>query len=493
MRTNKLLTCALVGMLSIGSLHANNSYLQRKKTELEKIRIERTALSGPNDQYKFFENQDSLARGLKKELRAKLAEKDLKAHGLTGEFFASFADIISQLSGYEDTAKYENYKKMGVAAFADAIYDFKKYENGKQIAKEFIQCFAEGGYFSYYFVKDPEIVSLQLLKLTDTLFSDPRTASKNLPRFKQILADVDGREEIMKKFVDGAVSNFLGIEDTYFVGLALACSNVCKQATDSAKNAELARMKAVFDGYGISDYQRFTPKILENIYFTATDSSYSTGVRHSEKYGKDYPVKLALVPASVGKWFGDREDDKKYITPHLEELIDRGYNLVMFEEPNKKLFGTRLKNYGTLEKPAEIAASFKKFDLMFMIAHGSWNSISLSHSKTRSGMISVGDFRSKNFKEGSWSSIFNPNATIILHICSAGAELKNSRTYNHVKNIADMVARLARGVGVFAPQKGTSESKFTFDGEGRVEDVYYSRGDIFGSESGTNYYKYDAY
>ena len=261
----------------------------------------------------------------------------------------------------------------------------------------------------------------------------------------------------------------------YILSLYL-CEGVKSQPTMEGKVAEIKKRMDALKRNGIDYPERFTPRVLENAYLTATGKA--------EKLDeKGRPKKLALIVLNKSDWNGSffLQDDSLY-----EGLLDKGYNLAICEAGSDGEAAERFFNYGKLEKDARSNAHFRQgkaghavYDLMVLGGHGAVRKVMLGDTTpwdyvfAKKTMLNIGDHgRLKEY--GDWGAMFSKKGTIVLVSCSTGG--KNIFSYlGRFDNVADMLSDVSRRKTI-GPTESSYFRELVFDKDNFVADAKYGSG-----------------
>jgi len=230
-----------------------------------------------------------------------------------------------------------------------------------------------------------------------------------------------------------------------------------KKSKDKEKTKE--EMRRVFAEFGIEFYERYSPKILENIYRTATDPSYSEGKR-----GK-YDIKTAFIVLNKSDYNNAFLQHTKY----YEDLIKHGYNLIVCETDNENDLAKRIMNNGRTEARGEL----RQYDLVVIGGHGNAWSIDMGEKRGEASHIDFSDYGQAEFEM--IKKMMAPDAVCVLISCSAGAkeEKKTDGNSGNFQNIMEMVASVT-GTKTFGPDGPASFAGFDFEKKsGKIIGAFY--------------------
>lgn len=233
------------------------------------------------------------------------------------------------------------------------------------------------------------------------------------------------------------------------------------EARTMAENIKKVKNEVDFlnANYGIEFFERFSKKMLENAYLTATDPKFSKGKR------------IALVILN-------KNDDARtyeHGAREYESLIDNGYCLVFCEAKDDKEMAERFFNHGTREGGKRTLAD-RKYDLLVIAGHGSPQKIRFNKGFDETSFLGLEDFSKRGLKLGSWNGMFAPDAAIVLISCSTGKDMSSGGITGNFTNIMSMISALALGTDVFAPEVDTYLKSFIFDNDGKCVGVNYREG-----------------
>ncbi len=289
---------------------------------------------------------------------------------------------------------------------------------------------------------------------------------------------------------------------------------------------QIKKMLSVMEKLDLQTYHRYSPKMLENIYRTATEAAFSDGKR----------LACVVLPKSDYNNVAGGE-------AHLyESLIDHGYNLVMCETAKDVDVIRRFLNNG-MEPGNTSAVGSRTYDLAVFEAHGTINAMAYDYTEDNfrsllgplldeGGRLTPGDIskvsqevvekykkypgmveeKDKYFQPGIMAPKLSKKATVCLFSCFSGADIydemvsavkgnadKENRTETYLelgnnilsifmfldlefRNTMEGISELANKEGdgkvakVCAAETSTSARKFIFDEDGFAEGVEYYRG-----------------
>ena len=279
----------------------------------------------------------------------------------------------------------------------------------------------------------------------------------------QLLAMIEGGlgtlEELAKQAKEGTSEAFRAMAKGYFtpeaqelaanfdgkylslIAISCATESVSGCQTESEKIAKLRDIVRIFDSYGNEFYARLSPKMIDNVYMTATDPEYA------KKWRNDFPPKNALVVLNKNDLDGAFYNDQAF----YESLIDHGYNLIRCEANDEKEVAIRFFGNGLLDAPKEPI----KYDLLVLGGHGTPREISFGKGNDEKYLVDLSDFGTdEGYGRLEWARMFNDGAKVVLNSCSTGAESEAPKEGNpgYFKNVMQMIAGLT-GVDVYAPDR----------------------------------------
>jgi hypothetical protein len=258
------------------------------------------------------------------------------------------------------------------------------------------------------------------------------------------------------------------------------CDIVKSQPNETEKMRKALGMIFTFDKLGLEYFQRYSPKILENAYLTATDPEFSKNKR------------VAFVGLNKSDW--NWSFTKKAAA--LEELIDRGYALAIWETKWDVDLIFRFLNNGMVAG-ASSALGSKTCDLAVIGGHGNPAGTTvgneLATDSKGSGSLALDDYMQDHpFMPGVMAPKLSKKATIVLWSCGTGNETPNKEekelishmgNAGNFKNMMFMVGALANAKNdgkvakVIAPKISTSMKRFKFEKDGFVSGAEYDEGE----------------
>jgi hypothetical protein len=259
---------------------------------------------------------------------------------------------------------------------------------------------------------------------------------------------------------EDAIIKIARVNSSLLTALAKSDEAVIKKTLENPE--EFLRMaNFLHKEYGIDNFQRLDYGIIEYTYVNANSKA---------KRGK-----TALIILN--------KDDYNHafdaMTKQLNELMQRGYRLIICEANNEDEVRERYFNKGRRE--SQSGKEYKKeYDLVIIGGHGKPSYIQFgSRDAGETSYIDLGDYgQDKYFSEGSWSRMLKKKAVIILMSCSTAGQIKDSekmKNPSNFQNIFDMMKNLAPDAEIVAP-----------DGEASIEELLFNRrGRCTGATFGT--------
>ncbi len=274
-------------------------------------------------------------------------------------------------------------------------------------------------------------------KTLDWIIANTRDLAKDSPNFNQ-----PGRE----------------FEFCFYI-LASLAPGIMPGISNTNTVAEIQARMSEYKELGIEFFERFNPKILENIYLSST--------------GKIKTNKTALVILNKNDWNGAFLHHQQI----YESLIDKGYSLIACEAKDENEVADRYFGNGHLVASKE----GKKYDLVILGGHGSPASINFGSGGGEMSDIDLSDFgQNAKFQVGSFAPMLKPGARWIDISCSNAGEVQQSTgpgNPGNFKNIMKFISALAPNATIFAPKIPTNLSELKFDANGNVTDaVWYEKG-----------------